>query len=338
MSADPEQHARLLRITLLALSRDLVGDGTAAEPVTAGSITATTLGDTALVLCDRGSAAALASAVVWAERAGANRLTLFADDDAQDLARFASYFTIGGTDLEVRQVEGARSTPAEASPVPAPYADPVGADELVAQLRDAGVEVVAEHGIVRGEVLGLEVARLVTWSSEHGGDGELHLEAGVGRFDRDAVAAAHPDEAPADSLERTVSAVRSRRHAGATTHPVQMLARSRWLRADLIAQPSIIGARSLRAIGMTTEPSGLRDVHPAAAIGTDESGEPLLVVCSSGVDLSLVPLAADTRAMLGEPIRLVLALPERDHHRATRSLVASLRHAAELVAVPEGWG
>ncbi|MHB1138354.1 MAG: hypothetical protein ACYC2O_05305, partial [Microthrixaceae bacterium] len=289
-------------------------------------------------LCETGRASALSSALVWAERAGAERLTIFVDEDADVLARFASYFTLDGASIEVRQVAGARSEAVEPAPVPERYAEPGGTDELVAELRGAGAEVVVEHGVVRGEVLGLEVARLVVWPTEHGGDGALHLEAGVGRFDRDAVAAAHPDEAPRASLDRTVAAVRARRYPGAPTHPVQLLARSRWLRADLISDPAAVGASALHAIGMTTEPHGLRDEHPAAALGTDAAGDPLLVVCSSGVDLSLVPLAADTRACIGPDTRLVLALPERDHHRATRTLVGLLRSPAELVAVPEGWG
>ena len=338
MNVDADQRARLLRIKLLALARDRFPGGTPDEPVVVGQITATVLGERALVLCETGSASVLSSALVWSERAGATQLTIFADEESGVLARLASYFTLGGTTIEVRQVAGARSEPAEAAPVPEPYAEPGGADELVAQLRDAGAEVVVEHGIVRGEVLGLEVARLVVWPTEHGGDGGLHLEAGVGRFDRDAVAAAHPDEAPISSLERTLAAVRARRYPGAPTHPVQLLARSRWVRADVIATPELVGARSLQAIGMTTEPLGLRDEHPAAALGTDLDGEPLLVVCSSGVDLSLVPLAADTRGSVGPGTRLILALPERDHHRATRTLVGLLREPAELVAVPEGWG
>ena len=90
-------------------------------------------------------------------------------------------------------------------------------------------------------------------------------------------------------------------------HPVQLLARERWLRADVMADPSSVGAAHLRPVEMTTEAEGLKDAHPAAALGVDLQGSSLLVVCSRGVDLSLVPLAADTRAMVDPAARLVLA-------------------------------
>jgi len=62
------------------------------------------------------------------------------------------------------------------------------------------------------------------------------------------------------------------------------------------------------------------------------------VVCSSGVDLALVPLAADTRELLEPTARMVLALPERDHHAATLSLARMLRRPADVAVVPAGWG
>ncbi len=56
------------------------------------------------------------------------------------------------------------------------------------QLLDAGVEVVVEHGVIRGEVRGLEVARV-------GGRRRRRrpLEVGVGRHDREAFAMVHGD-------------------------------------------------------------------------------------------------------------------------------------------------
>jgi hypothetical protein len=222
--------------------------------------------------------------------------------------------------------------------LPARLAPPQVSAALLDDLRHAGVDVVVEHGTVRGEVLGLEVARLVEWPVEVGGDGELHLEAGVGRFDRDAVAAVRPDEAPVDSLARTVAQVRQHRYPGAPVHAVQLLSRERWLRSMVVADPSLVGAAELSAADMTTEPTGLRDAHPSAAVGTDPDGGPVVVVCSTGVDLALVPLAADTRAWHDPDARLVVALPQRDHHSATITLLGLLQRPAELVDLTPGWG
>ena len=54
-----------------------------------------------------------------------------------------------------------------------PAAAPAGDEALVEIIIDGGVDVVVEQGILRGEVLGLEVARIV--------DGKL--EVGVGKFE-----------------------------------------------------------------------------------------------------------------------------------------------------------
>ncbi len=335
MTLAAEQRARLLRTKLAALARQLGLEG---EPVDVASAAALAAPGGAAVLVQDASAAALAGALLWSARQQAAPLTVLVDDGAAELARLAGYFGLGGADVAVREVRGADSVPVAPAPLPQRIDAPEVPAALVEPMRRLGLEVVVEHGEVRGEVLGLEVARLVRWPAEVGGDDELHLEAGVGRFDRDAVAAARPDEAPEQSLERTVEQVRAHRYPGAPVHPVQLLARERWLRSMVLAEPSLVGAARLEPVDMTTAPAGLKDAHPAAAAGTDAAGAPVVVVCSRGVDLSLVPLAADTRAMVDPDARLVLALPAQDHHVATSTLVELLRSPAELVELAPGWG
>lgn len=337
MTLSPEQRSRLLRAKLAALVRDL--GGPEGEPTDLGASAAVVAQGRAAVLIEQGSAAGLSGALLWAARQGAVELTVFVDDAAAaDVARWAGYFELAGAPIDVRQVQGAGSHPADPAPLPTALPSPQMPTDLIEQLHAAGVDVVVEHGVVRGEVHGLEVARLVVWPAEVGGDDQLHLEAGVGRFDRDAVAAARPDEAPGDSLARTVEQVRAHRFPGAPVHPVQLLSRERWLRSMVVAEPGLVGAGTLVAADMTTEPHGLRDVHPAAAVGTDLEGRPVVVVCSTGVDLALVPLAADTRELHDPDARLVVALPSRDHHSATVTLLGMLRRPADLVDLAPGWG
>jgi hypothetical protein len=67
-------------------------------------------------------------------------------------------------------------------------------------------------------------------------------------------------------------------------------------------------------------------------------GRPVVVAASTGIDLDLVPAAADARSAAGlDDARLVLALVEADAHPRTRQLAALLRTPAEVVIVPEGW-
>mgnify|MGYP001247287947 CR=1 FL=1 len=277
--------------------------------------------------------AALAGALAWAVRHDAERLVLFTDDLAGDLARMATYFRLP---TDVRTVQGGTSVPAAPTPLPTqvePGDDPV----LRAQLEAAGLEVVAEAGVVRGEVLGLEVARLVVWPEELGGDGQLHLEAGVGRFDRDAVAAMHQGESPTQTLDRAVTMVRAERRAGGGVHPLALLARERWLRSEVVADPSLVGASALAPVETTVVRDSVREPSPAAALGTDDSGAPVVVVCSTGADLSLVPVAADTRAWHDPSARLVLALPARDRLPSVVRLAELLVDPADVLAVPEPW-
>jgi hypothetical protein len=337
MSLGPEQRARLLRAKLEALVRDDLGlDGEAFE--SGASAAMVVVDGTAAALLDDPAPATFAGAVLLAARRDVDRLVVYADDRTDVLARWAAYFELRGGGVDVRRVADGAAVEAVAASLPDPLPAPEIDADLRAMLDDAGVDVVVEQGIVRGEVLGLEVARLVRWPADVGGDDELHLEAGVGRFDRDAVAAARPDDPPADALDRAVQRVREHRYPGAPVHPLQVLARSRWLRADVLADPASVGAVDLVAADMTTEAEGLKDLHPAAAVGRRGDGSPLVVVCSSGVDLALVPLAADTRALHDPDAELVVAVPERDLHAATTMLLDHLVRPASAVGLVPGWG
>ncbi len=334
MVLSDEQRARLLRAQLGALVRGLTGADL--EAVSVGVNAAASDEAKAFVLSNTADAATLAGSIAWALRQGASTLTLFTDDLAGDVARMAGYFSVP---VEVRSVQGAGSVSVEASPLPEHVATPRSAetDRLSAQLRDAGLEVVVEDGVIRGEVQGLEVARLVLWPVESGGDGALHLEAGVGRFDRDAVAAMHQGEEPTVTLARSVAMVRAERVAGSSTHPLTRMARERWLRRSLVEDPGRVGARSLEPIGTTVRSESVRDVTPAAALGADHDGEPVVVVCSVGADLSFVPVAADTREWQSPSARLVLVVAERDRLATLDRLAGLLREPAEVRTVTAPW-
>lgn len=331
-----EQRARLRRAQLGALVRDLTG--ASPEVVSLGTNAAAIDGATAYLLSEVADPASLAGALAWTLRQGAAELVLFTDDLGGDVARMAGWFAVP---VQVRSVQGAGSVPVPPAPFPERLDVPDPSDGAVADLftalTDAGLEVVVEDGVVRGEVLGLEVARLVTWPVESGGDGELHLEAGVGRFDRDAVAAMHHSEPPTTTLARSVEMVRRERVPGAGTHPLSRLGRERWLRCSILDDPALLGATRLQPTETTVRRDSVRDASPAAAVGVDAAGEPVVVVCSTGADLAFVPVAADTRAWVDPSARLVLAVPERDRIPTLDRLAAALVSPAEVVAVPAPW-
>ena len=75
----------------------------------------------------------------------------------------------------------------------------------------------------------------------------------------------------------------------------------------------------------------------ATAVGTDLDGRPVVVTCSTGVDLDLVPSAADDRLTHAPGARLVLAVPADDALGITSDLAALLRQGAQVVTVPDDW-
>ncbi|MGI9579418.1 MAG: hypothetical protein ACR2OH_14560 [Microthrixaceae bacterium] len=294
---------------------------------------------TTFVLQEAGTPAALGGAVAHAIRRAARSstgpsLVLFCDSEAGSAARMARCFEIP---IEVRRVEQSSSVVAVPDPLPVVPPGPDGVDELLAELADNGLEVVLEDGSYRGELLGLEVARIALWPTETGGDGRYHLEAGVGRCDRDAAAAMHEGESHSEGLARALRIVAARRHPGAGTHALSLLARARWLRADAMADPRSVGADTLAAVQTTFPPDSVREQSPAAAVGTAADGSPMVVVFGSGAGLDLIPIAADTRELQDPEARLVVAVTERDHMAVADELAARLTRPAEILEVTSGW-
>lgn len=274
------------------------------------------------VLADADPVRSLGPALAVARKAGmGGAVNVVAEDAAGVLARRASQFA---APPQVWRVEGAALVPADPDPVPVSPPVPLAVARFAEEIVAAGADPVVEHGRLVGEVNGLEVARVVV-----GEDGP-RLEAGVGRFDREA----NELLGRSADLVSVVELVRRHRNLDAESHPLKLLAGARWLRSRLLGDPSLVGADHLAPMPPTVEPPDLRTPWPAPATGVDTAGRPLVVVCSVGLDLDLVPAAADARLADGRSARLVLAVPPRDAHAVTMALAAMLRDPAEVVSVP----
>lgn len=270
----------------------------------------------------------LGKAVAWGVQQSAREVHLLIEGDAGIVARQARYFRQSPT---VWQVRGRSLAPAEPEPLRPPLPPPEAALDLVGLLAEEGVDIVIEHGEVRGEVLGLEIARIVVDS-----DG-ARIEVGVGRHDREAFALVHGDVPTRDALRSVIDSVRRQRQPGDLQHPLARLAAERWLRSVLVAEPELIGARSLEPVEPTVPRESVKDTVAAVAVGLDLDDRPVVVACSVGIDLDLVPSAADARAAHAPGARLLLAVPPRDAHPITRRLAAALHDPAELVEVSGDW-
>ena len=67
----------------------------------------------------------------------------------------------------------------------------------------------------------------------------------------------------------------------------------RLLRWHLISEPSTIGAVTLEPVAPPVPRLNLKDPVPCVAAGRDDAGASVVAVCSVGVDLDLIPYAAD---------------------------------------------
>lgn len=323
---------------------------------------------TGWVLPDGDAERSLGPALAWADRQGVETLHVVASAGPQAatvLARQASLFVPSPV---VWAVEGTSLVAATAAPA-APHAVAPAPPDLVDLFIDAGLEIVVEAGMVRGEVNGLEVARIVHGHTTAGEPiDEPQLEVGVGKADRELTAMVHGGLPAVAQLDRVVAIVRGHRRADAPRHPLNQLVPDRWLRAVLCRRPELVGLASLRpAEGARARPN-LAERDIAVATGTTADGSPVVVACTVGIALDLVPIAADARLALdasraptggsagaahggparlgdggssvageGGPSVLRLAVPRRDDHPTVRRLATRLASPAEVTPVPDDW-
>jgi hypothetical protein len=294
------------------------------EPTTFPGGAALRGGSRGAVLVEDQPERGLGRALSWAARSGVDELHVLVEDRAGQLARQASQFATPPTVWWVQERDLHAVVP---EPLEAPTQPSAAALALAPEIEAAGATVVVEHGVVTGDVLGLEVARVV----EH--DLGVSLEVGIGRHDREAFAIIHGDRPTGEALAGVVESVRNSRRADAPQQPLHRLAQERWLREVVLARPELAGVDGPleRHEGPLPRPN-VKDPWPAVLRGGGA-----VVVCSTGVDLDLVPFAADARLAADPDADLVLVLPERDAHPVTRELAAALAGPAGVVAAPADW-
>jgi len=327
---NPEQRARLLAAKLKALVDSTAGPSSDRRSVAfpGGAALVDASSSEVWVLADTDPVRSLGPALAVARNATGSldgvQVNLLAEEATGVLARRASQFSLPPV---VWRIDGRGLVPAASDPVP-PSDVPIDprvaafADEITA----AGADPIVEHGRLIGEVAGLEVCRVEVDAVS----GEPRLAIGVGRFDREA-----HDLIRGDTLADVVALVRRHRIESREPHPLQRWAASRALRSRLIHEPGRVGADVLYPMSPTVEAPDLRVSWPAPATGTSVRHDPIVVVASVGVDLDVVPAAADARLVDGRDAHLVLAVPSRDVHPITAALAAALARPAEVVGITD---
>jgi len=327
--AESADRQPLYRAKLTSLVRshfsDAANSDTAVEVSSFPSGALARRGEEAWVLLEGDDIRAALGAGLVAARDAATVHVLVDEDAAGLIARTAqgfdpapSVWSVSGTELQAAIATSAQ--------IPLAEVPPAGTNALVDVLRGRDLEIVVEEGVVIGELLGLEVGRVVATD-----DGSTRLDVGVGAYDQDAFAIMNADLSPEGGLDLVCAEVRRHRNRDAEPHPINRLARERWLRAELVAEPERCGLKRLAPVPSTRPRAGLKDTMATGAVGTDTDGNVVVVVCSVGVDLDLVPTAADM-IVLYSPDRVILVLPERDQYPVITEMASRLSVPASFLA------
>lgn len=281
----------------------------------------------------------LGAAVVWAIRKGVGELHILGDHLEGNHARWATCYKLP---IQVWRVVGRTAQLVE----PTAYIEPAVISPVAELFREtivaAGAEPVVEHGVLRAEVLGLEVGRVVDDF-----EGIPQLEVGVGRHDRLAQAMMYGTAEVARSLTEAVLAVREHRRAGDGIHPANRLSPERWLRAVALQSPTFAGFEDLTAIE-STEPNKLKRSTPALAVGkqigsssslgANGDGGQTLAAFTVGVDLDAITVAADTLRCRGIQVDgIVLILPQGDDLPAVRAAADQCVFPVQVATISKDW-
>jgi hypothetical protein len=351
--SDPsDRHQRLLVVALGALVAEHAGPSFSdarPEPTAFGAVVRSGLSQrpTAWVLLntrDREPESLLGAVMAWALRAEVAQLHIVTDVPSATLARRAAHFVV---EVSIWVRDGRTLSLLRPEPLGVPSEPDPQHLQFVDLISEAGATVTVEHGVVAGEVRGLEVCRVVDDAS-----GNSRLEVGVGANDRLAFSMLYEGEPVEVSLRRVVSEVTTHRSIGAVRHPLNQLAKERFLRWHLEQSPHLLGLEYLAPVAGPSARRGLSFATPCTGIGRDLAGRPTLVVCSVGIDLDLVPYAIDARlketgitsSLVDDghddghddggvhlaPSRLMLVVPSRD-------LVSIQTELAALIAPDPQW-
>lgn len=342
-----ERRSRLLGIQLRALVAEHLGDpDLETEPGGFPHGAALTVDGSAWVLIDGPAGRSLGGALAWAVRHAATELHVIATADTGSLARRAERFAFP---ISVWFAQERTLLPAVGEPlVVSPSASAEHLD--VSSLIEAGGAVRnIEHGVVFGEVRGLEVCRVVDEPTighiaelgDLGLDASggfmppaasgVQLEVGVGANDREAFRLIHGELPTVEALASVVDAVSTHRSAEARQHPLNRLGQERFLRWRLEQDPSIVGLASVVPAEPPSPRPNLKDPIPCVASGTDAVGSITTIVCSVGVDLDLVGFIADVQTKSPAPVMVVA--PTRDLVPITLELLGLLADPVSIIAV-----
>ena len=323
-----ENNNQKSRVAQLALRSAMSSIGAVEQPefvefaLGAGAVSENHAWVAVLEQCER----SLGPVLLWAQKFDAMSLDIFVVSDAGLVSRRAQLFD---RDIRVWLVADKKVTITEPAVVLATSQVPQSHEQFAAIIGESGADIVREHGVLSGEVMGLEVCRVVVDEN----DNTPRLEIGVGAHDRETFQMLHGKVATLESLVKVVNIVRGRRQSGSEHHPLNRLAAERLLRHRVIVEPQLVGASSLQATEPPVQRLNVKDAVPCCALGKTENGQQIVVVCTASVDVDVVSFAADARARIAPDAQLVIATHTNNVTPSLAKLAKSLRIPARFVEV-----
>lgn len=278
------------------------------------------------IFVDQQHSRALSPALLWAGKNGIGSLNVLTEIDAGVLARRAPLFNF---DITVWSVSNGQVLRASAAQPLVHVAVPESHERLALMIEASGADVVREHGLLTGEVMGLEVCRVL---NDEVGDG-ARLEIGVGAHDRETFQLVHGRDATVESLARVAGIVREHRKEGSVPHPLNRLAPERMLRHRIVLSPELVGAEHLQPVEPPIIRMNVKDEMPCVALGSLSGGASVVVVCTASIDIDVVAFGADARLRTSPEAKLVIATHENNVTPSLHKLAQSLRNPARFVEV-----
>ena len=327
---DIERRSRLLSVKLSALVRSVLGDSVQelrSEPCPLG---ASLLSDDVVwVLVDGDASQALGPTCAWVLRQSSSgipqSINIAVENSSGLLARRAQHLALP---ISVWRIEGTNIARAETEPHSQSVVLGDEYQHFVQQMKDAGAEPLVEHGVLVGEVRGLEMCRVVSDDTT----GDVRLEVGIGAHDREAFAMVHSDKPTHESVASVVQAVIAHRFVDAPLHPYNTLAAERFMRWRVIQTPELIGLTSLQPIDPPVKRANLKDAVPCVGRGKDASGKDVVVAFVHGIHLDVVPFAVDVATR--EAVENVLIVSRtQDVTSSIRSMAQYARATVNFVAL-----
>ena len=283
--------------------------------------------------------ASLGAAVRWAAVQDADELHIVSEVGVgSDIARRSGYLDCG-FGISTWSMEGGKFTELEPSILELPPELSDSYHRFTDLIIAAGAKPVDDFGRLVAEVNGLEVARVTEPTEPSNGvepvngdaptplsESSVVLEIGVGQADRELHQLIHGAIEPLSSdaaesaaneallarLTKVVTDVAEMRTTGGIDHPLTRVARQRWIRSLVTEDPTLVDAADLVAVPPLRPRETVLGIDAAAAVGTSSEGDPIVVVCSAGVDLDLASEAGDYRHRYNDDAKLIVLAPERD--------------------------